>query len=644
MKKSRFGYVVVRVALIAQMASMALTGCGKEEGEGKRDDDSKQDDSSERDDAASEQDGGGDRGDAGVDVETDPWCGDGTIQDPEECDDGNHNDDDGCNGLCTYSCKDDSECDDLDPCNGEESCDTKKHVCRSAGIAEDGVSCGDAKSCLRGICRKGACGDGKKNGGEECDYNDPDDANGCTAKCRYICVAGDKTRNCKVTDPCAAPQECRDLDHMCHPVGKDADDKTDCPYGKEKEGWCIKGRCVIKGCGDAVVEGEEECDSGKDAEGNRVKCSIDCRKIVCGNERLDPGEQCDDGNTVNLDGCDSSCKAEIVFRLTNVDLIRGTPPVGCVYRDNRNAGKGNAFGNAIAEEVVIAGQSIEINELINEAMSTGIAEGANSAIIQALDFDVLTMSVPDDAIRLGIYAGVPAEEPTEEPPGVDFPFLLDPFAVTDDNLPAFAIDAKLEPGGLIVTAEPADVEVQIPLGLFKVYNMVTRTTVNLESASPISPPPEVIDELLVPEYMGDDPEMKSVVCGAIAADSLARIPLREEGDAETRVNFGLGLDQCCWDPAVRDEPYRTCKEGDEHYGPDKNCDSFLDVMRGGCDIYMAGCGKGGPHRVLIYPTEPDVDYDEDGENDAYSGVLGIKGMRAKITGISPQTEMPDSLP
>jgi hypothetical protein len=310
--------------------------------------------------------------------------------------------------------------------------------------------------------------------------------------------------------------------------------------------------------------------------------------------------------------------------------------VGCVYRDENDAGKGNAFGNAIAEEISVGGIPIAVNDLINDFMSTSIAEGANSAMIQALDLDVLSASVPDDAIRLGIYAGIPAEDLAGESPGVDFPFLVDPLAVTDDNLPASIIQARLEPGGLIVTAEPADISVRIPFGLFRIHNLVTRTTMNLQSASPIPPPPEVIPQVLAPEYMGDDPDTKSIVCGAISTESLEQIGLDETGTA-LGLSIPMLLGMCCWDPEVREAPYRSCKEGDISYGPHKSCDNFLDLMQGGCDAYVNGCGSGGAHRALIYPTQPDVDYDNDGVKDAYSGVLGIKGMRAKITGIM-QTE------
>jgi len=32
---------------------------------------------------------------------------------------------------------------------------------------------------------------------------------------------------------------------------------------------------------------------------------------MCGNNQVDPGEQCDDGNTINNDGCSNECKNPI---------------------------------------------------------------------------------------------------------------------------------------------------------------------------------------------------------------------------------------------------------------------------------------------------------------------------------------------
>lgn len=62
-------------------------------------------------------------------------------------------------------------------------------------------------------------------------------------------------------------------------------------------------------CGDRTVDTGEECDDGNTRDGDG--CSATCElEIECGNGRLDPTEGCDDGNTEDGDGCDSECVRE----------------------------------------------------------------------------------------------------------------------------------------------------------------------------------------------------------------------------------------------------------------------------------------------------------------------------------------------
>jgi cysteine-rich repeat protein len=70
-------------------------------------------------------------------------------------------------------------------------------------------------------------------------------------------------------------------------------------------------------CGDGLVQGQygEECDQG--VQNGNGTCSNYCKVVtpiqtgsVCGNNRLEGGEQCDDGNVVSGDGCSASCFTE----------------------------------------------------------------------------------------------------------------------------------------------------------------------------------------------------------------------------------------------------------------------------------------------------------------------------------------------
>jgi cysteine-rich repeat protein len=77
-------------------------------------------------------------------------------------------------------------------------------------------------------------------------------------------------------------------------------------------------------CGDGVVEPGEQCDDGNTVSGDG--CSSTCQLepppcgggsgsgsgsgAVCGDGIVEPPEQCDDGNTVSGDGCSSTCQYE----------------------------------------------------------------------------------------------------------------------------------------------------------------------------------------------------------------------------------------------------------------------------------------------------------------------------------------------
>ena len=62
-------------------------------------------------------------------------------------------------------------------------------------------------------------------------------------------------------------------------------------------------------CGNSIVEGGEQCDDGNLNNGDG--CSSICKiEAICGDAVVEPPEQCDDGNTNGGDGCSASCMIE----------------------------------------------------------------------------------------------------------------------------------------------------------------------------------------------------------------------------------------------------------------------------------------------------------------------------------------------
>jgi cysteine-rich repeat protein len=70
------------------------------------------------------------------------------------------------------------------------------------------------------------------------------------------------------------------------------------------DGWSL-GIVTAAVCGDGVVDPGEQCDDGNAVDGDG--CDSNCTPTACGNGVVSPGEDCDDGTTIDGDGCSSTC-------------------------------------------------------------------------------------------------------------------------------------------------------------------------------------------------------------------------------------------------------------------------------------------------------------------------------------------------
>lgn len=74
-------------------------------------------------------------------------------------------------------------------------------------------------------------------------------------------------------------------------------------------------------CGNTILESGESCDDGNSLDGDG--CSSLClleQPAVCGNNVWEIGETCDDGNLISGDGCSSLCLSEVIETETDLNL------------------------------------------------------------------------------------------------------------------------------------------------------------------------------------------------------------------------------------------------------------------------------------------------------------------------------------
>ena len=250
------------------------------------------------------------------------FCGDNVVQPSlgEECDDGNNLNDDGCSSVCKIEfCGDGVK-------QSSEQCDDGNNVsgdgCSSACVIE---FCGDnivqpPEQCDDGnnvsgdgcnsVCRIEFCGDGIKQPNEQCDDGNTVNGDGCSATC-VLEFCGDG-----IVQP---PEQCDDGNNLdgdgCDSVCRIEfcgdgikQPNEQCDDGNQNNNDTCTNSCTLTFCGDGSINRDEACDDGNNVSGDG--CSAVCELEFCGDNIVQPPEQCDDGNNLNGDGCDSQCRVE----------------------------------------------------------------------------------------------------------------------------------------------------------------------------------------------------------------------------------------------------------------------------------------------------------------------------------------------
>jgi len=224
-------------------------------------------------------------------------CGDGIKTREEQCDEGNANTNSGAYGSCRLDCKLGPYCGDKVTTNPPEMCDDGTNLTSWAPSAS-------STACAPGCKKPTYCGDGIIQGafGEQCD-NGTAMNTGAYGMCNPDCKPGPRCGDGVVQG--GDGEQCDNgfnlTDYVKHPTA------TDCAPSCKRP----------RSCGDGVVDFPfEHCDNGpaNTSNGAYNSCTTECvlgPRCGDGIVQAAAGEQCDDGNRVNGDGCSAACLKEV---------------------------------------------------------------------------------------------------------------------------------------------------------------------------------------------------------------------------------------------------------------------------------------------------------------------------------------------
>ncbi len=557
-------------------------------------------------------------------------CGNGVKETGEACDLGAANGTgQGCSSSCQLDCTTNADCADANVCDGTETCvaatvnGQSVMKCQVGTPAADGTACGTGAICLAAQCKNSICGDGfiDTAKGEACDLGATNGTGqGCSSSCQLDCTTNADCSDgnvCNGAETCVAATVSGQSVMKCQAAANAA--KCTACTGGLCDG---AGQCTASTCGDGCVDASkgEACDPP-----NGTTCSATCQKAaVCGNGLLEAGEQCDDGNLFNLDGCDSSCKYEALARMTSLSIQGTAAPSYCTPTTNR-LGTQSLTSTALSS--------------INQSMTDAINAGTTNILTQFLGLDDLTGVADPNGLTLGILSSSldPAKGtwPTTNP--IDWWFIADHTALSSAGLPT----GLLTNGTLAaraLAAGPNDVNLIMLLGgstaNLRMRSARISATINGTPAPnvPAPPPAQLAAGLTVFQTITASGTGQGL-CGNITVESLAQIPIPQ--------SLAQGGSTACGN-CTGSKTYTYCGEG-QPVGP--GCNSLLDSLVGGCKVVMCfvtainarqpdvPATTGGTVKTLTLGTGNKVPASQTtGNNDAYSAYMKFDANRAHITG------------
>jgi cysteine-rich repeat protein len=291
---------------------------------------------------------------------------------------------------------------------------------------------------------------------------------------------------------------------------------------------------------------------------------------LCGNGMIDPGEQCDDGNHDDLDGCDSHCRYEMITRMTSISISSSAGPAFCVHGEN-------ALGTKAITTLAL-GQ-------LNPPLQTDVTNGTVNVFTQFFSLSSLE-GVSSTSFEIGVLDGTldPAKGtwPTSGNP-VDWWFSADPTAVSNGIPTGILGGGALANGAL--SAGPSTVNVDLTLGgsaaalTMRDAKIVADIPTTPAPNTPAPPPTAVAAGLVTFQTLVATGTGQGL-CGDITVQSLAQIPV----------------------PSALTTGTTKCSQGYTYCGASMpvgaSCNSLLDVLVGGCSI--------GGFITAVNATQPDV--------------------------------------
>lgn len=252
------------------------------------------------------------------------------------------------------------------------------------------------------------------------------------------------------------------------------------------------------------------------------------RGQVCGNGQREAGEQCDDGNTRNGDGCSAQCKFEQNQRMIALKIQYTTDTV-CTA---------NAFGGAIV------GTTAQNN--IQGSFDSGVADGSVSVVLAMLGLDDLS-GTTDSAVQVGIVNGTPVSGTATYSGTNDLDWWYVPASTDLDGslLPLRQLSGSI--ASKLLTTTPGSAVLDLTFGgTPSIWSMSSLriTAASGMSSTPVTssggPPGHLASEHLDPalvSYATSGASISGEMCGNVTAQSLYNTPVSGSFTGTTCNNY-----------------------------------------------------------------------------------------------------------